>query len=271
MKPRYAFSIVIPTIDETASLTDTVDVLLADGSFEVLEILLVICDRTTRATRAICRRLQGMHGLGMRIVQQSMPLLGGAFRSGIASAAGTHIVLMFADLESNPRTVARMAAAAKSNPDSVISASRWLKGGGFKDYGLFRLGLNYCFQRVCALACGCQLTDFTYGFRLYPAAILKETAWKETDHAFVVESIVRPMLAGVSICEVPALWVPRREGRRRFRLRQYVHYLPTLGAILVNHQRKVNHKPIGQEAGCDPDCAIQQITNRRDTLTSRTK
>lgn len=179
----------------------------------------------------------------MEVVKQSLPFLGGAFRAGIEVAKGSHILLMFADLESDLRAVPAMALAAEQDPGAVISASRWLPPGRFIRYGRFKLVLNYCFQRLCALACHCNLTDFTYGFRLYPSTVLQKNTWKETDHAFVLESLLKPLLANVPIREVSAVWMRRRDGRRHCRFRQYSRYLITLAEVL-SEERKCSRRTI---------------------------
>src|SRR5271166_2512873 len=232
-----SLSILIPTLDETDSLEETVRALLSNPSAHVREVILIVCQKTTAATLQVCGGLRAKYGERVRIIKQSLPSLGGAFRSGIGAANGSHTLLMFADLESDPRVVPVMVAEAEANPGSVISASRWIRKGGFVRYGCIKLVLNYCFQRLCGAVLNSRVTDFTYGFRLYPSAILKNTEWRETDHAFVLETILGPLLDHVPVYEVPALWSPRRDGTRRSRFRQYLHYIPTLLRIAIFHPR----------------------------------
>src|SRR5437762_4476559 len=140
---------------------------------------------------------------------------------------------MFADLESDPRLVPGLVTESKAFPGSIISASRWMRGGGFRDYGWFKLVLNYLFQWICRIGCGANVSDFSYGFRIYPSRVLKEVPWKETDHAFVIEAILRPHFHHVPIRELPAVWSPRKEGKRRPRFRQYLRYVPTVCRIFI--------------------------------------
>ena len=230
MNPSYQLSILVPTIDEGASLRETVETLTGDAELDsdILEIILVTCDRTSDETLKTCQELKTRYGPRVYTVTQRLGKLGGAFRSGIAEARGSHVVTMFADLESDPRLVPKMVSESKAFPDSIVSASRWKPGGGFRDYGWFKLVLNWLFQRLCGFGCKANVSDFTYGFRVYPAAVLKEIPWRETDHAFVVEAILRPHFRKVPIREVAALWSPRKEGERRPRLKQYLGYVPTV-------------------------------------------
>jgi len=91
-------------------------------------------------------------------------------------------------------------------------------------YGRIKLVLNYFFQRLCfcPLVSNSRLTDFTYGYRLYPSDVLKNSGWQESDHAFVLETILKPLLDHVSVKEVPTVWKQRKEGERRSRFRQKV-------------------------------------------------
>ena len=234
MTVPYSLSILIPTIDESESLRTTVETLMGDRELylDILEIILVTCQKTSDATLNTCLELEAAHASRVHRITQRLPRLGGAFRTGLARARGTHVVTMFADLESDPRLVPRLVSESKAFPGSIISASRWMDGGGLRDYGLVKLVLNYLFQRTCRFGCQAKVSDFTYGFRLYPAAVLQGIPWKETDHAFVVEAILQPHFRAVPIREVPAVWTPRKEGRRRFRFKQYLRYVPTVCRVL---------------------------------------
>jgi len=236
-------SVLVPTIDETESLVETVREVVEDARPAVLEVVIVTCERTTSRTLAACADLRNKYGEQVAIVRQTLPHLGGAFRSGIEAAHGSRIVLMFADLESDPHLVSEMAAAADAEPTAIISASRWLRRGGFVRYVRMKLVLNFCFQHFCALICHRHLTDFTYGFRLYPASVLRSYEWQETDHAFVLESILKPLNDGIRVREVPAVWTARKEGERRSRSKQYLRYLPTLARIVTgskSHERRAD-------------------------------
>jgi len=65
------------------------------------------CNQTLDNTLSTCRELESAHKPHVYSVTQQLPMLGGAFRTGIARAQGTHIVTMFAGLESDQRTPGR--------------------------------------------------------------------------------------------------------------------------------------------------------------------
>jgi hypothetical protein len=141
-----------------------------------------------------------------------------------------------------------MHTAAVEDPMTIISASRWIPGGGFVGCGKVRLMLNHAFQRVCSTLTTLQITDFSYGFRMFPVWVLQSTDWKETDHAFVIESLLIPAFRGVSVREVPAVWTARRDGVRRCRFWQYARYLPALFRIMAASHSRLEGRQARDEA-----------------------
>ena len=132
MNPSYQLSILVPTIDEGASLRETVETLTGDAELDsdILEIILVTCDRTSDETLKTCQELKTRCGPRVYTVTQRLGKLGGAFRSGIAEARGSHIVTMFADLESDPRLVPRLVSGALGNPGRQTVPLRIPRGVG---------------------------------------------------------------------------------------------------------------------------------------------
>lgn len=220
-----AVSVVVPVLDEAASLRETVDVVLTENGDDVVEVLVIVCDRTSHEVLTTTEQLRDRYGgQRIRVVSQDLPRLGGALRSGIAAARGTHVITMFSDLESDPASVRPMIDAARLAPAAVISASRWLPGAGFEGYPAGKLLLNRFFQLAFASLFRVPVTDFSFGFRSYPLPLLRSFSWQECGHRFVLESLLRPVLDGVEVVEVPSRWRRRREGRSQVTLLTYLSY-----------------------------------------------
>jgi hypothetical protein len=118
---------------------------------------------------------------------------------------------MAPDLETKPEDAPVLVAAAKANPDAVITASRW-KGGGFSGYNPVKLSLNWIFQRIFAVIYMVNLSDMTFGYRILPTYLTKTIRWDELRHPFVLETIVKPLRLGIPVVEVPTSWTARVEG-----------------------------------------------------------
>jgi glycosyltransferase involved in cell wall biosynthesis len=212
-EPLRSVSIILPVMNETVSLEQTVAILLADIKDDIEELLIIVSSHTRRESMATVQRLQKAHGALVRVHQQTLPFLGGAMREAFALARGSHVVMMASDLETNPADVRRLVVAAKANPGSIITASRWCDGGGFRGYDPVKLCLNWAFQRVFGLLYWVRLTDLTYGFRIFPTQVVQCINWEDLRHPFLLETLAKPLRLGMTVTEIPCAWNARREGQ----------------------------------------------------------
>ena len=141
-----------------------------------------------------------------------MPFVGGAVREGINLAEGSHLVMMSADRESPPEIMNELITQSKKYPDRIITASRWMKGGGFQGYNKIKLLCNYIFEKSIAIFYLSGLSDMTYAYRLFPSELMKNINWEELKHPFFLETTLKPLRLGVKFIEVPAKWQARTEG-----------------------------------------------------------
>lgn len=218
-------SIVIPVVNEVASLKEIVDCLFSEPDSLIREVLIIVCQKTTAESRKACQDLQERYAERIKILAQKLPFLGGALREGFSAATGSHVVVMYSDGESDPKTVPELVRYAGQNPLAIISASRWLPDSSFEGYPKFKLLLNYLFQKVFSMLYGRNITDFTFGFRIYPSLLVKSILWEETGHSFVLESILKPLLLHTTILEIPTTWQARSEGKSQLKPGMYLRYL----------------------------------------------
>src|ERR1039457_4726612 len=120
---------ILPVTDETTSLRTTVEILLAENRREITEILIVACQRTTPAALAVAEELGREHAGLIQVRFQQRPFLGGAMRDAFEWAAGSHVLMMASDLETDPATVKELLATARRGFD-IVTASRWTERGG---------------------------------------------------------------------------------------------------------------------------------------------
>jgi hypothetical protein len=73
--------------------------------------------------------------------------------------------------------------------------------------------LNWVFQRFFALLYGVRLTDMTFAYRIFPTKLVQSIHWEELRHAFLFETLVKPLRLGVEVIEVPSGWKVRSEGK----------------------------------------------------------
>jgi len=206
-------SIILPVINETISLQQSIEIILRDVKRgELKEFIIVVCQRTTAESMTVIQKIQQDFGQLVVVLEQKLPFLGGALRDGFDIARGSHIIIMGSDLETNPNDVHRLIAQARKHPSSVVNTSRWVRGGGFHGYSRVKLVCNWVFQRCFSLLYLTELSDMTFGFRILPTALVRRIRWEEVRHPFNLECIVKPLRLGVPVLEIPTVWQPRIEG-----------------------------------------------------------
>jgi glycosyltransferase involved in cell wall biosynthesis len=215
--------VILPVIDETTSLRKTVDILLAENSAEIERLLIVTCRKSTAAALSVCRQLAEEHPSLIEVRCQRRPFLGGAMRDAFEWAAGSHVLMMASDLETDPATVKDLISAAREGYD-IVTATRWKARGGFHGYNPVKHCLNLIFQKGFGLFYGTPLSDLTYGFRIFKTEWVKKIEWEELRHAFLLETILKPMRLGASVAEVPTVWRTRMEGISHNQLMQHFAY-----------------------------------------------
>jgi hypothetical protein len=133
-------------------------------------------------------------------------------RDSFERAVGSHVLMMASDLETPPEKVKDFIREARNNPGMIITGSRWIEGGGFSGYSRLKYALNFMFQRIFSLMYRTRLTDMTYGYRIFPAELLKSIRWEELRHPFLFETIIKPLKLGIKVKEIPTEWKAREEG-----------------------------------------------------------
>jgi len=154
---------ILPVTDETASLRKTVEVLPAENRPEISEILIIACQRTTRAALAVAEELGREHAGLIQVRFQQRPFLAGAMRDAFDWASGSHVLMMASDLETDRATMKELIAKAKDGYD-IVTATRWKGGSGFRGYNPLKRFLNGIFQMIFRILHGTALSDLTYGF-----------------------------------------------------------------------------------------------------------
>lgn len=208
-------SILLPAMDETYSLLETVETIIKTNDREDLaEFILLLCNRTTAESRKVAEELVEKYKetLPIYIHDQKLPFVGGAIREGIDLAKGSHLVMMSSDLETDPNVIKTFIEKSKQSPNKIITATRWKKGGGFDNYNKVKLVCNMVFERLIGLFYLTSLSDLTYAFRIFPSDLMKSIKWEELKHPFFLETALKPLRLGVKFEEVSAHWVARTEG-----------------------------------------------------------
>ena len=208
----YSISIILPVINETYSLSKTVEIILKENIF-IKEILIITSKtKTNKKSFEIIKNLEKKFKNIVRHFYQDLPFIGGAIIKGFEVCKSSHVIMMASDLETNPEDVKKMIKLSENNLKSIITASRWKNFNSFQDYSLIKLILNFIFQNLMKIMFMSKLSDMTYGYRLFPTKLVKIIRWDELKHPFLLETILLPLKLNIDIIEIESKWKSRSEG-----------------------------------------------------------
>jgi len=212
MPESLRITFILPVLNETYSLQETVDTIFDLAGGELHEVLIVTAERTTAKSMEVIEKISKQHPVCIRVHQQNLPFLGGALREAFDVATGDQIMLMASDLETDPKMIPAFIEAMKTGQWDIVAGSRWTKGGGFEGYSQKKLVLNYIFQKMFRILYNTKITDLTFAYRLYHRPILEGIVWEELKHPFLLECLLKPLRCGARITEIPCKWRARTEG-----------------------------------------------------------
>lgn len=207
-------SVAVTALSETDSLRRAVEIVKDTCAHEDIKEIIIVLARISseeciKTAEALCREYADVP---VKMMFQERKFIGGAFQDAFEACSGSHVVMLAADMDTDPRKVCEFIEQSKMYPDRVITATRWKKGGGFVGYSKIKKVCNFIFNRFFALFYLTKLSDMTYGFRLLPVKVVKEIKWEEEKHPFYLETALKPLRLGVKFIEVPAVWTACREG-----------------------------------------------------------
>lgn len=141
-----------------------------------------------------------------------------ASREGLALLASKSydaIVTMDCDLSHDPTAIPVMLNQLRSGADMVIG-SRYVPGGGVRNWSLFRRALSRWGNRYTALMLGLGVRDCTSGFRVYKPEVISSGIVASTTsngYAFLSEVLMRLCQQSDRIVsEIPIIYSDRVAG-----------------------------------------------------------
>lgn len=126
------------------------------------------------------------------------------------------IMTMDADLSHDPARIPAIYAAVADH--DVAIGSRYIPGGGTRNWPLHRRLLSRTASRLARLLTGLRANDCTGGFRAYRSEILSTVGIFESStegYSFLIETLFKCQRAGASIKEVPIIFADRERGKSK--------------------------------------------------------
>jgi dolichol-phosphate mannosyltransferase len=147
----------------------------------------------------------------VRVYYQHEPYVGAAVLEAVKLLETDYVIYMSADGETPFEACNRLFSEILATDSDIVSASRWIPGGSFSNYGKTKKIVSMFAQYLCKIVYGSRLSEFTYGFRIYRREILLKCNFFEGKHPFFLETILVPLRLGYRIVEIPVNWKAREE------------------------------------------------------------
>lgn len=209
--------VLIPTYNERENI-----VLLAEGIFRFYpEIsILVIDDNSPDGTAAIVKNMQnkfsnlylhqriGKKGFGRSYLE--------GFKKILNDGRYETVVMMDADFSHDPKIIGSMLS--KLADYDVVNGSRYVAGGGIKNWKWRRRLLSRFANFYAQTILGSEVKDLTTGFICLRKNVLSKINLDEIrsdGYAFLIELKYKLLRAGAKFCEHPIVYNERREGQSK--------------------------------------------------------
>lgn len=204
--------VCLPTYNELENLEP---MLRALGDKDVR--VLVIDDNSPDGTGELADRLAQELDYVDVLHRERKEGLGPAYLAGFRRALsdGAELVLeMDCDFSHDPNDVPRLLAAVEQGADLALG-SRYVPGGGVRNWGLIRRLISAGGSLYARMLLGVKVRDLTGGFKCYRRAALEAIdldAVKSKGYAFQIETTYRVLRAGFVVVEVPITFADREVG-----------------------------------------------------------
>jgi len=210
-----AVTICLPTFNERDNIEAMLHALAPYGVR-----VLVIDDNSPDGTGEIADRVASELDFVSVLHRPRKEGLGPAYIEGfhVALDAGAeYVITMDCDFSHDPADVPRLIAAAEAGADVVIG-SRYVEGGGTRNWGLGRRIVSAGGSFYARTILGMKIRDMTGGFRCFRRPVLEHIdvdTIETKGYAFQIELTYRAVRAGFRVAEVPIVFTDRTMGQSK--------------------------------------------------------
>jgi len=215
--------IIIPTYNEIENIEAiTAAVLGLSDDFH----LLIVDDGSPDGTGPKVKELQAqLYADRLFLLERAGKQgLGSAYKAGFRYALEREydiIMEMDADFSHNPKDVPRLVEAVAAAQVGMAVGSRYVKGGGFKNWDKYRLMLSFGASLYTRMITGMPVKDPTAGFVAYKREVLEKmdlTKIQFVGYAFQIEMKYYCHKLGYKISEVPITFIDRELGTSKMNM-----------------------------------------------------
>ena len=209
--------VVLPTYNEAANLERMLTALTEVADRARLDAtVLVVDDNSPDGTGALADRAAAADRRVRVLHRTAKEGLGPAYAAGFAAAlaGGADLVVqMDCDFSHDPADMLRLVDAARGA--DLVLGSRYVRGGGVRDWGLLRRVLSRGGSLYARLVLSVPYADLTGGFKCFRRSTLLRldpATFRASGYAFQIETTYRAHLLDLAVAEIPIVFRDRERG-----------------------------------------------------------
>lgn len=226
--------VVIPTFNERENigvLIEGIEEIFSRGGID--GSILVVDDNSPDGTAEIAEALSKRFG-NIRLLKRGGKLgIGSAYRDGFRFALKNMkadiVFEMDADLSHDPVYIPDFLKGLEEGCDAVVG-SRHIPGGGIQGWSMYRHFISGTANTITRITLGIRVSDVTTGFRAYKAEALEEIDYeslRSEGYGFQIETLFRCGRKGLTVGEVPIVFMDRRSGSSKLGRGQMYQFIGT--------------------------------------------
>lgn len=212
--------IVIPTYNESQNIEKLIGSIFSISKNGLDIHILVVDDNSPDGTAEIVTKIKEAYPHRLNLLLRDRKLgLGTAYISGFiwGLERGYQLfVEMDADFSHNPHYLPQMIN--KINSHDFIIASRYIKGGGVKGWGVFRKTISRFGSIYAKTILGIPINDLTGGYNIWKREVLNGIDLgnvKSEGYSFQIELKYRAHMRGFRFVEFPIIFEDRFQGKSK--------------------------------------------------------
>ena len=214
-------AVIVPTLNEAGNIARLIDaVLQADPRLHVIVVDDGSNDGTDTLVEDKARETRAEGGQRAHLIERGAKKgYASAVQDGMRYALkhGAQLVLqMDADWSHDPKYLP--AILAKSASCDLVIGSRYIKGGGTRNWGLDRKILSGGANRLARTLLGLRTRDCTGGFRCWKRELIERSGVldaKVQGYAFLFVTLDKCQRLNAKIGEVPIIFADREFGKSK--------------------------------------------------------
>jgi len=214
--------VIIPTLNERENIGRMVrKVMSLPAGFDLLVVDDLSADGTAEIVKSLQPEFSGRLFLEERRGRRG---LGPAYLHGFRWALGRDYAYVFemdGDFSHDPEDLVRLRAACVEGADVAVG-SRYVRGGGVKNWAWHRRLLSHFASLYVRAVLLFHVRDTTAGFKCYRRRVLEGLDLGKVrfaGYAFQIEMKYTAHRVGFRVAEVPIVFVDRVEGQSKMSLR----------------------------------------------------